>query len=111
MLIRIFTYASSESDSKQIVDNTLRRLNDSIDTVEYISCKPYWKINGIYENEVRIVFKNDLTDVQLNTWLNDISDKWLYWGSPVTEMLASETTNDCHYIIDGVTMINVLLND
>lgn len=111
MFIRLFSYASNELDSKQIVDNILKSINVYIDKVEFVLCKPYWKMSGVYENEVRVVFKNDLTDVQLNTWLYDISDKWLYLGSPITEMLASETTKDCHYIIDGVSMINVILDD
>ena len=111
MFIRLFAYAANEPKSRQIVDNAVKGICDYIDSIEIISCKPYWKISGVYENEVKVVLKNDLTDAQLKTWLNDISDKWLYWGSPANEMLASETTEDCHYIMDGVNMINVFLDE
>ena len=111
MFIRLFAYADNERTAKSIANDVLSSLARCIDKVDYVSCEPYWKIDGTYKIEMSIVFVNQLTDSQFHSFMNDVSDKWLFFGSPPDELLASDTTEGCSYIKTGVSLINVFLND
>jgi hypothetical protein len=34
-------------------------------------------------------------------------EKWIEFGNPIDEVLASETTKGCNYIKKGINMINI----
>ena len=109
MFIRLFAYANNENNAKLVTNSVLDSIYHNIDKIEYDSCEPYWKINGIYKVEIKVLLKESLTDGQFQFFINDISDKWLLFGSPTDEFLASETTEGCNYIKSGVSLINIFI--
>lgn len=111
MFIRLFAYADSECSAKIVANNTLNSISKSINSMEYVTCEPYWKMDGVYKIEMKVVLEDQLTDSQFHDFMDDVSDKWLFYGSPTDELLASDTTEGCNYIKRGVSLINVFLND
>lgn len=80
---------------------------DNIDKIEYVAIEPYWKIDGIYILEVNVDLKIAFTEERVTKFLDSISDKWTFFGDPIEEALASEATEGCSYIINGVNMVNI----
>ena len=111
MIIRLFAFATNDNEARLVIDNVLDSINQNIERTEYLSCEPYWKIEGVYAVELKISFKNEISEINIENWLNDISDKWLLFGSPTNEFLASITTKDCNFIKDGIYMINIIFDE
>ncbi|WP_433943159.1 hypothetical protein [Paenibacillus sp. SN-8-1] len=47
------------------------------------------------------------TEEEINNVLGGISDNWTRFGSPLTELLASDTTENCYFLLDGLKMIDI----
>lgn len=45
--------------------------------------------------------------MEINKILENIADKWIRFGSPTTELLASDTTENSNFILEGLKMINI----
>ena len=108
MFIRIFTYFQDEYKIKMMINEIINKQIDNINKVEYITIEPYWKIEGVYKVEVEVDLESELTEQVREKFLYSISDKWTYFGKPIEEALASETTEGCNYIKDGINMINII---
>ena len=111
MFIRLFAIAVNESEAKTVAENVLSSIRSYIESVDYVKCVPYWKIDGLYEVEMKVLVKASFSDTLLNRFLDDISDKWACLGSPANEFLASVTAKDCNFIKTGIYMINILMNE
>lgn len=107
MFIRLFTHSTSEEESKKILNEIITNELDYIDKIEYVTIEPYWKVESIYKIEVNVNLKEIFNEERMKSFLNSISDKWIFFGKPIEEALASETTEGCNYIKDGVNMINI----
>ncbi|WP_238917732.1 hypothetical protein [Clostridium sp. YIM B02555] len=107
MLIRLFAYSNNEVQAKNIFDSITSSINSSIVFKEYKKIEPYWKIEGIYLIEVRIELDKYFKEESMEEFLKSIADKWIVFGNPIEEVLASEATEGCNYIKKGVNMINI----
>jgi hypothetical protein len=107
VFIRLFAHSTNEDDSKRIFNEMLSFERDNIDKIEYLVIEPYWKIDGLYKLEANLNFKIAFTEERITKFLNSISDKWTFFGNPIEEALASETTEGCIYIKNGVNMVNI----
>lgn len=107
VFIRLFAHSTNEDDSKRIFNEMMDCELDNIDNIEYVAIEPYWKIDGIYKLEANVNFKITFTEKRITKFLDSISDKWTFFGNPVEEALASETTEGCNYIKNGVNMVNI----
>ena len=111
MYIRLFAMAVNESEAKTVAENVLSSISYNIKSFDYVKLAPYWKMDGLYEVELKVLFKGVFSDLQLENYLEDISDKWVCFGSPANEFLASVTAEDCNFIKTGIYMINILMNE
>lgn len=107
MLIRIFANSNTEDKAIQIykkfIQATMLFIKDEkIDKVE-----PYWKYDDMYVIEANIILICDMESKRFGDFLNKISDKWQFFGTPVDEVLASLNIDGCKYMIDGIEMINI----
>ena len=102
MFIRLFAYAINEIKAKNVLDDVLKAIELDLERIDFLICEPYWKMDGIYEMELKISLKRELSDTELNTFLENISDRWMLFGTPPDEMLASITMEGCNYIKKGV---------
>jgi hypothetical protein len=107
MFIRLFADYDNEQNTTELFYNILDDLKGYIKDVTITSTKPYWKIEGVYVLEAYINLLHELNEEERRVFLESISDKWLFFGKPVNESLASKTTEDCTYIMNGVYMINI----
>lgn len=107
MFIRLFTHSSNEEESKKILNEIIDKELQYIDKIEYVTIEPYWKLDGIYIVEVNVNLIVEFNEEKIKDFLQSISDKWIYFGNPLEEALASETTEGCNYIKDGINMINI----
>lgn len=107
MLFRLFAYSNDEVEAKSVFESIINDIESSIVYKEYKKIEPYWKIEGIYVVTVRIELHNDFEGENKEDFLKSISDKWITFGNPIDEVLASETTEGCNFIKKGVNMINI----
>lgn len=107
MLIRLFAYASNKGEAKHIFESIIIDIENNIVHKKYTKNEPYWKMEGIYEVEVNIELTRDFNELKRDEFLKSISDKWLAFGEPIEEVLASNTNKDCKYIKSGIKMINI----
>jgi hypothetical protein len=107
MLFRVFEYSNNENDAKVIFDDIINNIKDYITNKNYIKIEPYWKIKGIYVVEVKIQFNKNFNDIILKKFLMSIAYKWMEFGNPIDEVLASETMDECNYIKKDINMINI----
>lgn len=105
MYIRLFVYAKFKKVALDIFDNIIEDYIISSVTINKI--EPYWKIEGIYIIEASLDLKYKLKRNNLKIILNKIADKWLFFGDPEDEALASENLKGCNYIKEHVKMINI----
>ena len=110
MFIRLFAYAANDDEARVVAENCLGSLSQNISAVEYTLSEPYRKMDGVYKVELTVSFVQDLSDSQFKVFLDDVSDKWTTFGTPVNEYLASDTTEGCEYIRDGISLINIFMS-
>lgn len=109
MFIRLFAYAIDETKAKMVLDDVIKAIKFDIEGIDYLKCEPYWKMDGIYEMELKITLKRKLSDTEFNAFLENVSDRWMLFGTPPDEMLTSITMEGCSYIKNGVYLLNVLM--
>lgn len=107
MYIRLFANANNSDEALQILDRAIYSIKNDIETQEIVKLEPYWKIEGVYIVETNIVLRERIKEEQLKHFLNEIADKWIFYGGHVNEALTSETTQGCNYIKKGINMINI----
>ncbi|MCH1627034.1 hypothetical protein [Fredinandcohnia quinoae] len=62
-----------------------------------------------YVVEIDLSLLEGINEVELKGVLMSISDKWLKFGIPTNELLASEAIEGCSYILNGINMVNIHL--
>lgn len=107
MFIRLFTNTNKQEEAIRIFNSIFDNFNEYFRNKEISKSEPYWKMNGVYVVEANIEFLGDITDKIFTEFLESIADKWLYFGNPVDEALASDTTEECKFIKNGIKMINI----
>lgn len=107
MFIRAFIYSNSKDEAQDIFESIIESVKDSIKNKEYIENKPYWKIEGIYVVEVKILFDNKFNKSYNDKLLKSICDKWITYGNPIEEVLACDDNEGCNFIKNGLKMINI----
>lgn len=109
MLFRVFEYSNNQDEAKLIFESVISEIQNSIISKEYKKIEPYWKIEGIYVVEVSIKLDKSFNRDKYEKFLKSISDKWISYGDPVDEIIASETIEDCNYTKEEINMINIFL--
>lgn len=107
LFIRAFIYSNSKDEAQDIFESIIESVKDSIKNKEYIENKPYWKIEGIYVVEVKILFDNKFNKSYNDKLLKSICDKWITYGNPIEEVLACDDNEGCNFIKNGLKMINI----
>lgn len=107
MFIRLYENAKSEREARLVLEKVLKIFEPVLKNKEIKKVEPYWKIDGVYVVEMTMLISEDKTEVEINGILESIADKWTRFGSPTTELLASDTTENCNFILEGLKMINI----
>ena len=108
MFINLFIYSNDEEEAKKIVNELLQSERQYIKEIEYKRFEPYWKFDDMFEIEFEVQFNEAFTQEKFERFLEGISDKWADYGDSV---LASDTTEGCNYIKDGIGLINIIYDE
>jgi formylmethanofuran:tetrahydromethanopterin formyltransferase len=107
MFIRLFAECDDKETALDIYRNVTDGIKENVENEEIVDVKPYWKMKGIFVVEAEMDLKRALNGEEFHYFLSFISDKWLRFGDPTDEFLASVTTEGCKYMKKGVYMINI----
>lgn len=107
MYIRLLSYSDDKEQAKKIVNDLLQNERQYINKIEYKRFEPYWKFDDMFEIGFEVQFNEAFTQDKFTRFLESISDKWTDYGDSV---LASDTTEGCNYIKDGVGLIEIFFN-
>ncbi|KML31413.1 MULTISPECIES: hypothetical protein [Priestia] len=111
MFVRLYVTAKNKTDAKKNLKICLEKINPILVKANVEKLEPYWKFDDMYVVELNLIVKKDLSLNELTQLLETISDKWQYYGDPINEFLASKTAEGCNYILKGVEMINIYLDE
>ena len=106
MFIRYFVASDSQNDAVSLINNDYKKIDYYISKKEIKKVLPYWKIDNVYIVEVIIDLQTDM----LKSFMDYYSDKWLEYGCPVDEYVASKNIQECTFIRTGYEMINIFLD-
>lgn len=109
MFIRLYVNAINEYEVQPILEVFLNKFQPILNSQRVQKIEAYWKMDNVYIVELTLMLLHDINETELNRVLVNIADKWSSFGSPTNELLASETTNGCNYILNGINMINIHL--
>ena len=107
MHIKVFTYSKNEKETKKIINELLKNELQYIKEIEYKQFEPYWKFDDMFKTKLEVQFNEAFTQNEFARFLENISDKWTDYGDSV---LASDTTEGCNYIKEGVGLIEIFFN-
>lgn len=107
MFIRLYVNAKSELEARLVLEKVLKIFQPVLKSNEIQKVEPYWKIDGVYVVEITMLISEGKTEIEMNGLLESIADKWIRFGSPTTELLASDTTENCNFLLNGLKMINI----
>ena len=109
MFIRLYVNAKSEPEALIVLEKILKIFEPILKDKEIQKVEPYWKIEEVYIVEVTMtmLISEGKTELKKNRILESIAKKWTQIGSPATELLASDTTENCNFILEGLKMINI----
>ncbi|MBD8006050.1 hypothetical protein [Bacillus norwichensis] len=107
MFIRLYVNAKSEPEACLVLEKVIKIFQPVLKSKEIQKVEPYWKIDGVYVVEITMLISEGKTEAEINEILESIADKWTRFGSPITELLASDTTENCNFLLDGLKMINI----
>lgn len=110
MFINLFIYSDNEENAKKIVNELFKNEQSYIKKIEYKRFEPYWKFDNMFEIEFEVQFNEAFTQEKFEKFIGKISDKWTSLGDPVHSILASDTTEGCNYIKEGVGLIEIFFN-
>lgn len=102
MFVRLFANTTDKSEAISILNNTLASIENKIKSKNITKTEPYWKMEYVYLVESEILFYDDLDSEQINQFMYGIANKWMFFGSPINEALASDTVEGCEFLISGV---------
>ena len=109
MYIRLFAISCNKDEAIHIFNNVISEIkNNNIRSQEIVKNEPYWKIDGVYVVEVDLELASSFSNEQIEVFLYSIADKWVFFGNPINEALASDTTEGCNYLKNGIKMINII---
>jgi len=111
LFIRLYVTAQNEKEAKVTLKAVLEKIKQIVIRINVEKVEPYWKFNDMYVIELNLIVKKELNPSQLKRLLESIADKWSCYGEPINEFLASKTTKGCNYILKGVEMINIYLDE
>ncbi|WLR42516.1 hypothetical protein LC087_17775 [Bacillus carboniphilus] len=109
MFVRLFVDANDEKSALDVFNMVIGNLNSIVISYKIEEIKPYWKIDNVLIIEFSLDLSEIITIDKLTEELKGISDKWTAFGEPVEELLASDTTEGCEFLLKGVRMINIYL--
>ncbi|WP_176009274.1 hypothetical protein [Paenalkalicoccus suaedae] len=109
MFVRLFVNSKNDSQTRSILRSFIKKFHPILKSQEIQKIEAYWKIENAYVVEIDLSLLDGTSEVELNKVLMSISDRWLKFGSPTNEFLASETTEGCKYILNGLIMVNIHL--
>lgn len=107
MFINLFIYSDDEENARKILNDLLQNERQYINKIEYKRFEPYWKFDDMFEIGFEVQFNEAFTQEKFERFLEGISDKWTDYGDSV---LASDTTEGCNYIKEGVGLIEIFFN-
>ncbi|MGD6817692.1 hypothetical protein ACQCVE_11565 [Metabacillus sp. 113a] len=107
MFIRLYLNAKSKLEAQSVLQRVLFKFKPILENIEFHKIEPYWKIENVYVVEITISVLKHSSDKEFRGILNSIADKWIEIGDPLTELIASDTTEECNFIIDGLKMITI----
>lgn len=105
MFIKFFVESKDESEAMKLVEDSLNEIEENIKKKEFKSITSYWKMENTYIVEMII----ELSQEALHGFLYSYSDKWLEFGFPVDELVASLNNHECTYMKNGFVLINIFL--
>ena len=108
MFINLFIYSDNEENAKKIVNDLLQNERQYINKIEYKRFEPYWKFDDMFEIGFEVQFNEAFTQDKFTRFLESISDKWVDEGD---SLFASDTTEGCNYIKDGIGLINIIYDE
>ncbi|AKP76789.1 hypothetical protein ABE036_03275 [Priestia aryabhattai] len=111
MFVRLYVTAKNKTEAEKDLKFFLEKINQILVKANVERLEPYWKFDDVYVVELNLIVKKDLSLNELTQLLETISDKWQYYGDPINEFLASKTAEGCNYILKGVEMINIYLDE
>ncbi|MDN4618536.1 hypothetical protein QCD85_10540 [Paenibacillus sp. PsM32] len=107
MFVRLFVNAKSETEARVVLEKVFRIFSPILENKEIKKIEPYWKMDEVYIVEITMLISENQTESKLNRILECIANKWIRFGDPVTELLASDTTENCIFMLEGIKMINI----
>lgn len=109
MLIRSYLYTQDKNESFSIIENAISVFKGNFTNYTILKNEPYWKDPNLFVVEVKLSTYTSFSIEDIEEGLRSIADKWLYFGNPVDEALASDTMEGCRFLITGVKMINIFI--
>lgn len=105
MFINLYTYSNNEEETKKIINELLKNELQYIKEIEYKQFEPYWKFDDMFKTKLEVQFNEAFTQEKFERFLESISDKWTDFEASI---LASDTTEGCNYIKEGIGLIEII---
>ncbi|MHC1722097.1 MAG: hypothetical protein AB9836_02705 [Aminipila sp.] len=105
--MRLFAQTQSMDQAKAIFLDSIAPIQGNIQGYSVKRIESYWKIKELTVIEVEIDLVHEIKTDEQKTFLASISDKWTFLGNPADEAVASRKNEDCHFLKNGVEMINI----
>ncbi len=109
MFLKFFIYADSKEEAHAIYNECMEDMTYFIVEIQEFEVKQYWKFSDMYV--VKALLKLDITEDSFFCFLQSISDDWAHYGLPVINLLASETSPDCNYIKEKISMVTIFFEE
>ena len=108
MYFTLYSYAKDIAESKELFEKVISKFPPG--EITESDGENYWKIEGVFVYGAKL---NVCLSIQeIRAILENICDKWLNFGSPVQEFLASDTIEGgCTFFDNRIKMIIVYLDE
>lgn len=111
MFIRVYVFANDTEKTMHVYKEIIEPLQICIENYNIIKLEKYWKIEDMYVVESKIELNDKFNDNVWKSFLRNISDQWKFYGEPIYEALSSIKDEECKYMLEGVNLINVFLDE
>lgn len=111
MLFRFYIYSEKKDKAIEIFEEVIEVIEKNIRKREVIKVEPYWKISGIYVVEALIEPDIFWKDKIFSKFMQSIADVWKEFGNPTDELLASKEMENCVYMRNELSMVNIFLDN
>lgn len=105
MYIKFFVEAEASKEATKLVYESLQEIDEIILKKELKGVEAYWKRKDVYI----VKFDIELYKDTLKKFLDVYSDVWIELGYPVDELLASRNNEECKYMKEGFSLVNIFL--